>query len=185
MKRIASILMLMVILTGCGVNNAELDRVMALRAKLLGASGCSFEAVVTADYGKTEYTCRIGCVSDGQGGVTFTVLEPESIEGITGSVSAEGGKLSYDGLALSFPLMADGQVTPVSAPWLLVRTLRGGYVKSCGMDGVRVRVAIDDSYESDALHLDIWLEDDRPVYAEILYGDRRILSMEVQNFQFL
>lgn len=186
MKRIIFALALIVLLTGCGVNNAELDRAMALRTKLLASSGCSFDAVITADYGDKVYTFSVACQADGQGKTTFTVKEPETIAGITGSISGEGGKLTFDDQALAFELLADGQVTPVSAGWLLINTLRSGYVKSCGLDGDRVRLAVDDSYQENALHLDIWLgEGDLPVYAEIVYDDRRILSLEVANFQFL
>lgn len=38
-----------------------------------------------------------------------------------------------------------------------MKTLRSGYITSAGMDGGRLRLTIDDSYEDDALHLDIWL----------------------------
>ena len=186
MKRIVSILMLAIMLAGCGVNNDKLDKAMELRAKLLGSNGCSFQAVVTADYSDKTYTFSVDYEADGKGNTTFKVQQPESIAGITGSISAEGGKLTFDNKALAFKLLADGQVTPVSAGWLLVKTLRGGYVKACGMDGDRVQVSIDDSYQENALHLDIWLgEGDLPVYAEILYKNRRFLSMEIKSFQIL
>ena len=101
-------------------------------------------------------------------------------------MEAAGGKLTFDGQALSFALLADEQVTPVSAPWLLIRTLRSGYLTSCGEEGGTVRVAIDDSYEEDALHLDIWLdENDSPQRGEILWQGRRILSVSVTNFVFV
>jgi hypothetical protein len=51
------------------------------------------------------------------------------------------------------------------------------------MDGEQLRISIDDSYEENALHLDYWLgEGDLPVRCEIVYDDRRILSLEVSNF---
>lgn len=186
MKRTALILALIIFLTGCGVNNAELDRAMELRAKLLAAAGCSFDAEITADFGDKTYTFSVACQADEKGNVTFTVKEPETIAGITGTISGEGGKLTFDETALAFELLADGQVTPVSAGWLLVKTLRGGYVKSCGMDAEQIRLSIDDNYKDDALHLDIWLgEGDLPVRAEILYRDRRILLLKVANFRLL
>ena len=186
MKKLVSVLVLLIVLTGCAGDNGELDRTMALRAKLLAASGCSFDAVITADYGDKTYSFSVSCTSDGQGDVTFTVNDPESIAGITGTISGEGGKLTFDDTALAFELLADGQVTPVSAPWLLVKTLRGGYVRACTVDGEQIRVSIDDSYEEDALHLDIWLgEGDLPVRGEILFDNRRILSLEVKNFEIL
>ena len=186
MKRLVSMLALVILLAGCGEMNEELDRAMALRARLLASSGCSFDAVITADYGDKIHEFAVSCTSDGEGNVIFAVKEPDTIAGITGKLSGEGGKLTFDDTALAFPLLADGQVTPVSAPWLMIKTLRGGYVKACGMDGDQPRLSIDDSYEEDALHLDIWLgEGDIPERCEIVYDDRRILTLQVSNFNFV
>lgn len=185
MKRVA-LLLAALLLTGCGVHNGELDKAMELRAKLLAAQGCSFEAVVTAEYSDKTYTFTVEYQSDSQGNVTFTVKEPETIEGITGSISAEGGKLTFDDKALAFELLADGQVTPVSAGYLLVKTLRSGYVRGCGKDGDNIRLMIDDSYQEDALRLDIRLNGENvPVSAEILYKDRRFLSLDIKKFRLL
>ncbi len=185
MKRIISMLCLLVLLTGCTGKNDEMERAMAFRAKLL-AQSVQFDTDITADYGDKTYTFSAQCKADAQGGLTFTVTQPQTISGISGSVSAAGGKLTFDGKALSFPLVADGQITPVSAPWVLIKTLRSGYLTSCGYDGGNIRMAIDDSYDDDALHLDIWLdENDLPIRGEILWQGRRILSMDVKNFSFV
>lgn len=186
MKRIVTAVCLVLFLTGCAGVDDSLDRAMALRAKLLASQGVRFDAEITADYGDSTYTFSMTCSSDNQGNVSFAVVQPESIAGISGTVSAEGGKLTFDDKALSFALMADGQVTPVSAPWLLVKTLRSGYLTSCCREGEYLRLAIDDSYAEDALHLDIWLgEGDGPVQADILWQGRRLLSVAVKNFTFL
>ena len=82
--------------------------------------------------------------------------------------------------------MADDQISPISAPWILLKTLRSGYLRAAGMEEGYLRLTIDDTYEEDALQLDIWLgEGDLPVRCEMLYGDRRILSLNVSNFQIL
>ena len=155
---------------------------MALRTRLLASDVC-FDADITADYGDEIYTFSMNCKADQQGNLTFTVTQPESIAGITGTVSAGGGKLTFDDQALSFALMADGQLTPVAAPWILLRTLRSGYLTSCGAEGEHLRLAIDDSYQEDALHLDIWLDkEDIPQRAEIVYDGKRILSLIVKSF---
>ena len=163
-----------------------MDRAMAFRAKLLAAAGCSFDAVITADYGDVTYTFTMKCSTDQQGNLRFSVAEPQTISGISGIVSATGGKLTFDDKVLTFGLMADGLVSPVSAPWLLMKTLRSGYLSSCGREGGNLRLSIDDSYEEDAMHLDIWLgEGDLPARGEILWQGRRVLSIEVENFTFL
>lgn len=186
MKKGLALLMTAVLLTGCFGANSGLDRAMTLRAKLLAAGGCCFDVTVTADYGDKVYTFGMYCQTDNAGNLTFQVTEPESIAGITGTVSDTGGKLTFDDNALAFDLLADGQVTPVSAPWLLVHTLRSGYLTACTAEGEGLRVSIDDSYADDALHLDIWLDgEDLPTEAEIQWQGRRILSLQVRNFGYL
>ena len=186
MKRIAVVLCVLFMLTGCAGTEQQLGRAMALREKLLSASGCSFDAVVTADYGDVTYTFSMNCRGDDQGNLQFAVVEPQTIAGISGTVSSTGGKLTFDDKALTFGLMAEGLVTPVSAPWLFLKTLRSGYLTSCGKEGNYLRLSIDDSYEEDALHLDIWLgEGDLPVQSDIYWQGCRLLSIQVENFTFL
>lgn len=178
MKRGFLLLLCLFVLTGC-TGNAEMDEALALRAAILQAQSCVFQTVVTADYGDAVYSFSMDCTADSKGNVTFTVTAPETIAGITGTVTADGGNLSFDGTLLAIPMLTDDQITPVSAPWILLRTLRGGYITSCA-DG---RITIDDSYAEDALTLDITLgEDDLPRVAEIYWKDRRILTLEVESF---
>lgn len=186
MKRILSVLLLFFVLSGCSEKNGDLRRAMALRERLLASSGCKFDAVITADYGDSVYTFKMNCQTDRDGNLTFTVVDPETISGITGTISQQGGHLTFDGKALAFEMLADDQVTPVTAPWLFVRTLRGGYLAACGTDGENLRIRIDDSYEENALHLDVWLDgQDVPIRSEILWKGQRILSLDVRNFSYL
>ena len=162
-----------------------MQRAMEFRSVLL--SKCvAFDTIITADYGDKTYTFGAYCEADTNGTLTFTVTAPETIAGITGKFSQNRGKLTFDNQALAFPMLADGQVTPVSGPWILMNTLRSGYLTSCGKEGQGLRLSIDDSYQDDALHLDIWLDaDDNHVRGEILWQGRRIVSMEVKNFRFV
>ena len=174
----------LVILTGCTGKRDEMDRAMALRAKLLGSEGCSFTAHLTADYGDALHEFTLYCEGTNEGNLGFRVEEPESIAGITGRFRGNEGELIFDDVALSFPLLADGQVTPVSGPWILLKTLLGGYLTACNQEEDLLHLTIDDSYEDDALQLEVWLSgEDLPVRAEILYDGRRILTMAVENFQ--
>lgn len=186
MKKVWALLILLCLLTGCSDGSSEMERGLALRDRLLSASSCGFDADITADYGDKVYTFSMKCTADARGDMTFTVTAPETIAGITGSVSEAGGRLTFDQTALQFDLMADDQVTPVSAPWILLKTLRSGYITSTTREDDLLRLTIDDSYEEDALHLDIWLDaDDIPSRAEILYDGRRILSLSVANFEIV
>ncbi len=186
MKRVALVALAVCMLAGCGMANEELDRAMELRAKLIAGHGCSFDAAITADYGDKLYNFAAQCEADREGNLTFTITEPETIAGITGDVSGSGGNLTFEDTALAFEHLADDQLAPVSAPWLFLKTLQSGNVTSCGTDGDLVRVSIDESYADDALRLDVWLgEGNLPVRAEILYRDRRILSLEIKSFNIL
>ena len=80
--------------------------------------------------------------------------------------------------------MADGQLAPVSAPWLLMKTLRSGYLTSAGMEGELLRITIDDRYEEDALTADIWIDSENcPVRGEFLWQGRSILTILVEDFR--
>ena len=186
LKTLICLLLCAVLLSGCAGKTDLSDRAIALRSKLQAAEGCTFDAAVTADYGDQTYTFAMGCRVDAHGNLYFTVKEPQSISGITGLFNRSGGKLTFDNHMLAFPMLADGQVTPVSAPWLLYKTLTGGYFHTAVQEGELLHLQIHDSYEDQALHLDIWLgEEDMPVRAEVLYQNRRILTLDVENFRIL
>ncbi len=183
MKRIIAVGLFLLFLCGCSVQQSELDPALKLRSKLQTA-GCRFDAEITADYGDKTYQFSLNCEADASGNVCFTILSPETISGITGKIDAEGGKLTFDETVLFFDMLADDQISPVSAPWVFLKTLRSGYLTSAGLEDGYLRLTIDDSYADDALQLDIWLgEGDVPVRCEILHDDRRILSLNVVNFQ--
>lgn len=186
MRKTGVVLVLLMCLSGCAGTASELERGMALRSRLLQAEQVSFTADIAADYADTLQLFSMDCVSDAEGNLTFTVTAPESIAGITGSISDGEGRLTFEETALHFELLTDDQLNPVSSPWILMKTLRSGYLTSAGMDGELLRLTIDDSYEDDALQLDIWLgEGDLPQRAEICYDGRTILTLSVKAFQLL
>ena len=181
MKRLMSILLWVALLSGCA-REGDLEDVLSLRSQLL-ASPCSFDTRITADYGDMVYLFSLHCDASPDGSVRFQVTSPESIVGIGGSLSADGGKLTFDDTALAFGLLADGQISPVGAPYVLMKALLGGYVTTYGKDGDTMCVTIRDSYADDALTVDLWLKEQTyPIRAEILYDGRRILTMELENF---
>lgn len=186
MKRMLTIILLAVLLTGCGSQSEQVDKAMVFREKLLQGQGCSFDVTITADYMETLYTFSMNCSTDASGNLTFTVKEPSTIAGISGIISSDGGKLTFDDQVLAFEEMADGQISPVYAPWVFVNTLRSGYINSCGEAEDGFRICIDDSYAEEALQLDIWTDHDvLPTAAEISWKGRRILTLEISNFTIL
>ena len=184
MKRLGVLILVMLLLCGCGGSDEKMDRALALRNKLLNAEGCSFDAAVTAEYGEYRHTFVLRCLSNTEGTVNFEVIAPDTISGITGSIDGSEGMLTFDRELLAFSPLADGQVAPVTAPWILVHTLRSGYISACGETELGLLLSIDDSYAADALRLEIRLDDnDLPDSAEIIWQGRRILSVQIENFE--
>ena len=103
----------LLMLTGCSKTRDMLDRAMTLRASLLACESCTFDAAITADYGDEIHTFEMQCDGDNDGNLEFRVTKPDSIAGITGVIAAGEGKLAFDDTAVAFPLLAEGQVTPV------------------------------------------------------------------------
>ncbi len=183
MKRVLAILMILLSCCGCGNSTSQMNRALTLRERIQKADECTFTSVITSDYGDKTYSFSMDCKADDTGLVTFTVTSPESIFGISGTLSEREGKLTFDDQALLFETLADGQVSPVSTPWLFLHTLRSGYIKSCGKDAQGLEIVIDDSYRENALQLNIRTDqNDLPVSAEIFWQGRRIVSMTVENF---
>jgi len=156
---------------------------MLLRNRLLSAQSCCFAAKVTADYGDKLYTFSMDCRGDAAGTLHFEITDPDTIAGISGSISDAGGNIKFEDQALYFPLLTDDLLVPASAPWIFLKTLRSGYITSaCAEDGL-VHITVDDSYAEDALMLDIWLDEKvQPIRADILHDGKRILSLEVDDF---
>ena len=186
MKRIFALLLIITILSGCTRDLKSIEPGLKLRERLLSSNGCSFEAKITADYIDELYTFTMQCTFDNAGNMTFTVIEPESISGISGKISSESSQITFDDQALAFPLLADDQITPISSPWLLVHTLRGGYIRACAENNNEIHLIIDDSYEENALQTDVYLgSGNNLLRGEFLFRGRRIIAIDVVNFKYL
>ena len=163
-----------------------MEQALQLREQLLHCEGCTFQAEITADYGDQLHRFVVDCRGDREGNLLFTVLEPESISGITGEIHALGGRLTFSDTAIGFPMMADEMLSPVSAPWVLLKSLCSGYMRACGKTEQGIRMTVFDSYDEDALQLDIWTDEQcTPNFAEILWKGKRILSLKIDNFLIL
>jgi len=186
MKRVAVLILVVLLLTGCVRNADEIDCAMLFREKLQQSQGCSFNAIITADYRDAIHTFTMHCQTDTSGSMAFNVSDPETIRGISGKVMEGGGAIIFDQQILAFDLLADGQITPVSAPWLVIQALRGGYLRSCCFEDDMLRISVDDSYQANALQVDVWIgPNDTLQHGEILWNGRRIVSFDVRDFVFV
>lgn len=153
-----------------------------LRSRCLAAQSVSLEAELCADYIDAIECFSLACSFDSEGVMTFTVSEPEDIEGITGTVAGTEGTVRFDETVLAFPLMADGHLSPLSAPWVLMKAIREGAIICAAREGELMHLTIDDSYADKALTVDLWLEEGAVREAEIAWEGRRCVTMTVVDF---
>lgn len=186
MRRIWIVVLLMCLLCGCGAGKISVEPGIQLRRTLAGSKGCSFDTTITADYGEKTYTFDMHCEADPSGNLRFTATKPDTIAGIQGQITDTEGSLIFDDNYLAFELLADGQITPVSGPWLFIKALLSGYIRGCESKEREIHLIIDDSYEENAMQVDVYLTKDLvPVQADILWRGKRIVTLQVENFQIL
>ena len=143
-----------------------MEEALALRSRCLGGD-VSFRTEIRADY-----ITNIEC---------FT-LEPYDIDGIRGTVTGTGGTVDFDDVVLGYPLLAEGRLSPLASPWVLMKALREGCIVAVGREGDTLHLTIDDSYADNALTLEIWLEEGQVEAAEIAWEGRRCVTMTVEVF---
>ena len=186
MARLLSIICVVTLLGGCSKVDRNMAKILNYREQLIAANQCSFQAKIVADYGNRIYDFDLDCIADKNGNLQFVVLAPDSISDITGQIHAGGGRLSFDSTVLAFPLIADGLLSPVSAPWIFLNALRSGYIISTGATDDGFRLTVNDSYAEDALRVDIWMDKQgAPFFGEIFWKNTRILSLTIENFCFM
>ncbi len=181
------LLPVLVLLTGCGEKaSGQLETAMNFRSTLLAANGCSFTGKITADYGNHVWEFTVDCDTDGEGNLTFEVVEPEAIAGITGTVEARGGALTFDGKALGFGLLAENRVSPASCPYMVARSWCTGFISSAGCDDSGLRMTVETTFEECPLTVDTWLDPEKgvPIFSEVCYNRERILWMSISEFEF-
>ena len=180
MKRILPLFL--VFLLGCSGPDPAMEAALDLRSRCLASPSIRFRAEIRADYitGFEEFT--LDCETSPDGAVAFRVVHPEEIADICGTVQQDEGTVEFDGAVLAYPLMAQERLSPLSGPWVVMKAIRSGCILAAGREGELVHVTIDDSYEDNALTVDLWLEDGLPEEAEIAWEGRRVLSMTFDDF---
>ena len=186
MRKIAAILMLLLSLSGCGRESEQLDRIVSLRNEINNASAYSFNANITLDYGDSSFNFSTKCKVDSNKNMELIITEPQSISGISAQISGESGKLVYDDVILAIELIADGEITPISSPWLFTHALSGGYISTCSSDSNGCIVSFDDSYNAVQFTVNVKFDEHGlPTFAEIIWDGKRIVSMTVSDFVLL
>ena len=145
---------------------------LTFRTALLQAGGCTFTAAITADYGSPET------------GASVTVTEPESIAGIQAQVKNTAASVSYDGMQLGLGSLANGNLAPLAAPYVLGQCWAGEYIDSTGTEDGLLRTTYRMGYEEKELVVDTWFSQEplTPVRAEISFEGRMVLRTDISAF---
>ena len=186
MKRILSVLIICLLFSGCTSGTDAMDDALQFRRRLTESENYSFECTVTADYNDYIYSFSMQCNFDRQGNMEFSVLEPDTISGITGKMDSDGGKFTFDDQVLMFPMLADGYISPISAPWLISSIIRGGYIHSAVKTDNGLHFIYHDSFYEEPVQLEVFTDSSGNLKdAEILWQGRRILTLTVRNFSYM
>ena len=178
---IASVLISM---NACAKPVSEASPAAEFRAALVNAGGCTFRTEVTADFGDTVQSFTLDCGVDADGETELTVVSPASIAGITATVTESAGTITYDGMAMDFGLLADGQIAPAAAPALVAECWLRAYICSAGQENELYRVTYENGYDEKTLTVDTWFENGLPISAEVCYNQQRILRLVLTDFAY-
>ena len=185
MRRLSAILLgCLFLFCGCGEKDGHLSEGIAFRSKLVQQNGCRFRAEITADKGSDILRFCLDCEGDGQGNVSFVLTEPETLAGISGTISEAGGKITYDGMSVDFGLLLQDAIAPAAAPALLVNSWISGYMLWGGKDGETYCMCCEQVLEGRSLEVESFFKNELPFYAEVCYNGSRILEIQIIDFQY-
>lgn len=184
MKKLMGLFVIVLVLTGCSWDKSDVSDGLKLRQLLQSEDRYVFTAEITADYGDRIYTFTMDCGTDGTGDVDFSIVHPESIQGISGSITQTGGRLVFDDTVLLFDSLTQGQVTPVIGPWLMIKAIQGGYIQAVSEQNGKEELVIDDTFGTEKFRMLLELgEEGFPCGCEIYWQNRRMLTIKISNFQ--
>jgi hypothetical protein len=155
-------------LSACGGGNDRV-RTEEFLTRAQGAASISLEAELTALSGEKvlEYTLSCG-YTDHEAQVS--VLAPESLAGITATVSGQELDLSYQGAALETQLLTEGGIAPVSVLPQMLSALETGHLDRLGKgDWEGTPCITAELLVEDSLTVALWLEEESltPLYGEL------------------
>lgn len=181
---VAMVFAIIFFFSGCTGEKNHLTPAIDFRAKLVQSGGCHFVCNVIADYGNEIQQFRLSCDADEQGTVSFTILEPEILAGISAKITDGGKHLDYEGLMVDLGLLADGNLPPASAPGWIVNSWLSGYILWAGNEGELYRVTCEQQMNDSLFQIETFYKKMLPIYAEICYNNQRVLRMEIEEFQY-
>lgn len=180
----ALVLAICLLLCGCTATDLAMNEAIEFRAALVHSGQCSYTAKICADFGETVEEFTLSCRSLADGTTELTILEPQTLAGLTATVTNAGGTVTYDGMAVAFGLLADGALAPAAAPALTVASWSSEYIAYAETLDGSIRVTYEKGYDAAAMQVDTWFENSLPIYAEVCYNGERVVQMTFADFQW-
>lgn len=183
-RRMALVLAICLLLCGCTATDLAMNEAIEFRSALVQSGQCSYTAKICADFGETVEEFTLSCSSLADGTTELTILEPQTLAGLTATVTNAGGTVTYDGMAVAFGLLADGALAPAAAPALTVACWSSEYIAYAETLDSGIRVTYEKGYDAAAIQVDTWFENSLPIYAEVCYNGERVVQMTFSDFQW-
>ena len=183
MKRIVILpLCLLLLCSGCGKKSGAAANIQEQYSRIAAAQ---MEAEVTFHTAQENRSFTLQCAFTPESS-TVTVTAPETVKGITATVSGEELTIAYDGAVLS----AGGAWTlgPVNALPCLLRAIGSGYLLEEGretLDGADCyRLTLDVGTAAAPLKCTAWLDAESllPRYAEFAADGAVVVSVKLLAF---
>ncbi len=175
-------LCLLLMCSGCGSKgNGGAD----IQAQYARVAAAQMEAEVTFHTGQEDRSFTLRCDYTPESS-TVTVTAPETVAGITATVSGDGLTIGYDGAVLSAG--SGGLPGPVNALPYLLRALGSGYLLEQGRETLGdtdcYRLTLDAALGDTPLTCTAWLETETllPRYAELTMEGTVVVSVELLAF---
>lgn len=161
-----------------------MQKALDLRSSLLSRQTYSFSLDVTADFDETVFCFSVDCLAKPDG-VQMTLTAPETISGIKAYCADDGPGVLFDDTRVSLGELAEGNLTPLEAPYLLRKAMEKEYIQCTGPDADRLRITYLLGYGDREITLDVWLDENTnvPVYAEFTYEGRSVVRADITSFQ--
>lgn len=183
MRRTALFALMITLLALAGCNSAAKyeEEFADYRASLGESAGISLTANVRADYGEKilEYTLRY---EENAFGNTVEVLSPELVSGVKAHFEENRGTLEFDGLILDGANLTKDGLTPLSALFEIVKSLKSGYLQKLWIeDSDNGAELVSELAVSDSSIQTLWMDaaSMTPLRSEIKSENKTVIYCEI------
>lgn len=172
MKKLLPVLIVLFALSSCSAGKNAEALAKEVELDYTDPESVSLTARVEADYGERIWSFLLALDGD-----TVTILEPESVSGVTARIGEDGVTLAYDGAEVFTGELTAGGLSPAQALPLMLRSWGGGLLTSAQLYGdtlelthrIEDGVSLVTEFDADTLY---------PSRAELYRDGQRVLSAE-------